>query len=197
MVMPRMPPYAAPGNGSYMVRLPRVPFYFWVVGSVMVVGPGSLVALAAGSGPDPLKAVLLLGGFSLLLLSPLACLFWLRDHDRARITGRVVLAVDDDGIYLNGPGRRIGWPEVAEVVLFSKLPPHGGEDGAWDHRVVVLKRKPDGGLPQPIARRPLDPSGWGEVVALCDSRLRLADLAAAVHAYAPNVPVWDAGGVRW
>jgi len=34
------------------------------------------------------------------------------------------------------------------------------------------------------------------VVALCDARLRLSDLATAVHEHAPNVPVWDAGGVR-
>jgi hypothetical protein len=192
--MPRMPPYVAAGDGSYVVRLPRVPFYFWVVGAIMVTGPGSLVALAAGAGPDPLKAVLLLGGFSLLLLSPLACLFWIRDQGRARMAGRVVLAVDDAGIYLNGPPRRIGWPRVAEVVLFSQ--PHGDEAGNWDHRVVVLERGPDGSFPQPLARRPLDPSGWGQVVALCDARLRLADLATAVHEHAPNVPVWDAGGVR-
>lgn len=189
-----MPPYVAAGDGSYAVRLPRVPFYFWVVGAIMVTGPGSLVALAAGGGPDPLKAVLLLGGFSLLLLSPLACLFWIRDQGRARMAGRVVLAVDDAGIYLNGPPRRIGWPRVAEVVLFSQ--PHGDEAGNWDHRVVVLERGPDGSFPQPLARRPLDPSGWGQVVALCDARLRLADLATAVHEHAPNVPVWDAGGVR-
>jgi hypothetical protein len=192
--MPRMPPYVAAGDGSYIVRLPRVPFYFWVVGAIMVTGPGSLVALAAGGGPDPLKAVLLLGGFSLLLLSPLACLSWIRDQGRTRITGRVVLAVDDAGIYLNGLPRRIGWPQVAEVVLFSTR--HGNADGAWDHRVVVLERGPDGGFPEPIIRRPLDPSRWGRMVPLCDARLRLADLAAAVHEHAPNVPVWDAGGVR-
>jgi hypothetical protein len=188
-----MPPYAAAGTG-YVVRLPRVPFYFWVIGAIMVTGPGALVAMAAGAGPDPLKAVLLLGGFSLLLMSPLACLSWIRDQDRGRTTGRVVLAVDDAGIYLNGLPRRIGWPQVAEVVLFSKQ--HGHADGVWDHRVVVLEREPDGSFPRPVARRPLDPSGWGQMVALCDARLRLADLAAAVHAHAPNVPVWDAGGVR-
>jgi len=194
MVMPRVPPYVAAGTGCYVVRLPRVPFYFWVVGAIMVTGPGLLVALVAVSAPDPLKAVLLLGGFSLLLMSPLACLFWIRDQDRGRITGRVVLAVDDAGIYLNGLPRRIGWPQVAEVVLFSTK--HGNVDGAWDHRVVVLERGPDGGFPEPVIRRPLDPSDWGRVVALCDARLRLADLAAAVHEHAPNVPVWDAGGVR-
>ena len=80
------------------------------------------------------------------------------------------------------------------MVLFSK--PHSDEAGDWDHQVVVLERGPDGSFPQPLVRRPLDPSGWGKVVALCDARLRLADLAAAVHAHAPNVPVWDAGGVR-
>jgi hypothetical protein len=40
------------------------------------------------------------------------------------------------------------------------------------------------------------PDQWGAVVDLHDEKLRLGELAAAVHTYAPGLPVWDAGEVR-
>jgi hypothetical protein len=40
------------------------------------------------------------------------------------------------------------------------------------------------------------PDQWGAVVDLHNEKLRLRQLAAAVHAYAPGLPVWDAGKIK-
>jgi hypothetical protein len=47
-----------------------------------------------------------------------------------------------------------------------------------------------------VALRVSSLARWGAVVDLHNEKLRLGQLAAAVHAYAPGMPVWDAGKVK-
>jgi hypothetical protein len=114
-------------------------------------------------------------------------------RDRAAVVGQVLLGVGDAGIYLADPPRHLPWAEVAGLVAFRSSP--DDDDGEWLSRLVVVRPGEDC-LPGAVVRQLSSPDGWGAVVELHDEKLRLRDLAAAVHACAPGLPVWDAGRVE-
>ena len=116
-------------------------------------------------------------------------------NDRAAVAGQVLLVVGDAGVYLAGPPRYIPWSEVAGLVAFRTWQDDDGDSGKWLSRLVVVRPGEDC-LPGAVARQLSCPDQWGSVVELHDEKLRLRDLAAAVHAYAPALPVWDAGEIK-
>jgi hypothetical protein len=123
-------------------------------------------------------------------------MIWIaRDNwkDRAAVVGQVLLVVGDAGVYLADPSRHIPWSEVAGLVAFRTCP--DGDSDTWLSRLVVVRPGEDC-LPGAVARQLSGPDQWGAVVELHDEKLRLRDLAAAVHAYAPALPVWDAGAIK-
>lgn len=145
---------------------------------------------------------------AVVVLTALVLMGWpllMRYDPGPRAADPVLLAVDDGGIYLQvrdprgayftGRSERVGWPQVAEVVVFhvyncSRAP------GRWEPRLIVVTRAADGSPAEPPVQRLGHPYHWPdrtEMANLSDTRLRLPPLAAAVHAYAPSVPVWDAG----
>jgi hypothetical protein len=116
--------------------------------------------------------------------------------ERAAVAGQVLLVAGDAGVYLADPPRHIPWAEVAGLVAFrTLLEDDDGDSGEWLSRLVVVRPGEDC-LPGAVARQLSGPDEWGAVVELHDEKLRLRDLAAAVHACAPGLPVWDAGRVE-
>ena len=113
--------------------------------------------------------------------------------DRAAVVGQVLLVVGDAGVYLADPPRHIPWSEVAGLVAFRTC--QDGDSDTWLSRLVVVRPGEDC-LPGAVARQLSGPDQWGAVVELHDEKLRLRDLAAAVHVYAPALPVWDAGAIK-
>jgi hypothetical protein len=133
--------------------------------------------------------------FGLFFLLAVACgISMLRE--RAAVKNQVLLAVDEGGVYLAGPPRRVPWREAAGLVAFRTW--QDGEDGdagKWLARLVVVRPGEDC-LPGAVARRRSSPDQWGAVVELHDEKVRLGELAAAVHTYAAGLPVWDAGQIK-
>jgi hypothetical protein len=115
--------------------------------------------------------------------------------ERAAVKDQVLLAVDEGGVYLADPPRRIPWAEAAGLVAFSTWDDDAGDTGKWLARLVVVRPGEDC-LPGAAERRLSGPDQWGAVVGLHDEKLKLGGLTAAVHAYAPGLPVWDAGEIK-
>jgi hypothetical protein len=116
--------------------------------------------------------------------------------ERAAVAGQVLLAVGDAGLYLAGPPRQIPWAEVAGLVAFrTRQEDDDGDSGKRLSRLVVVRPGEDC-TPGAVTRRLSSPDQWGAVVELHDEKLRLGDLAAAVHTCAPGLPVWDAGEIK-
>jgi len=116
--------------------------------------------------------------------------------ERAAVLDQVLMAVDEGGIYLADPPRRIPWREAAGLVAFrSWQDGDDGDGGKWLSRLVVVRPGQDC-LPGAVALRVSSPDRWGLVVDLHDEKLRVGELATAVRTYAPGLPVWDAGKVR-
>jgi hypothetical protein len=117
-------------------------------------------------------------------------------RDRAVIVGQVLMAVGDAGIYLTEPPQCIPWPEVAGLVVFRTWQDGDDSDsGKWLSRMAVVPGGEDfqhgAG-----ARRLSSPDQCGVTVDLHDEKVRLGELADAVHTYAPGLPVWDAGKIK-
>jgi len=86
---------------------------FWL-GTIIFVSafPGSLLTLATIGylhGYPSVAEVIYFGLFFLLAV-PVGIDMW---KDRAAVAGQVLLAVDEGGVYLADPPRRIPWGEVA------------------------------------------------------------------------------------
>jgi hypothetical protein len=62
-------------------------------------------------------------------------------------------------------------------------------------RLAVVRGGEDCG-PSAVARRLPSPDRWAAAVDLRDEKVRLGELAAAVHTCAPGLPVWGAGKVK-
>jgi hypothetical protein len=157
--------------------------------------PATLLTLASvgyAAGYSSVAEVIYFGLF--LLLAVPCCISMLRE--RAAVLGQVLLAVEEGGIYLADPPRRIPWPEALGLVAFRTRPDSDdGDPGPWQSRLVVVRPGQDC-LPGVAALSLSRPDQWGAVVDLHDEKLRLGELAAALHTYAPGLPVWDAGEVR-
>jgi hypothetical protein len=116
--------------------------------------------------------------------------------ERAAVKDQILLAVDEGGVYLAGPPRRIPWREAAGLVAFRAWQDgEDGDGGKWLARLVVVRPGEDC-LPGAMARRRSSPDQWGAVVELHDEKVRIGELAAAVHTYAAGLPVWDAGQIK-
>jgi hypothetical protein len=168
---------------------------FWLGSIIFVYAfPGSLLTLVTVGylhGYPSVAEVIYFGLFFLLAV-PVGYWMW---KERAAVAGQVLLAVDEDGVYLAGPPRRIPWREVAGLVAFRAEGEDDSGDPAWRPRLVVVLPG-EACLPGAVALRVSSPDQWGAVVDLHNEKLRLRKLATAVHAYAPGVPVWDAGKIK-
>jgi hypothetical protein len=168
---------------------------FWLGSIIFVYAlPGSLLTLVTigyVTGYPSVAEVIYFGLFFLLAV-PCGIDMW---KDRAAVAGQVLLAVDEGGVYLAGPPRRIPWGEVAGLVAFHIVAEDDAGDLVWRPRLVVVRPGEDC-LPGAVAPRVSSPDQWGAVVDLHNEKLRLRKLATAVHAYAPGLPVWDAGKIR-
>jgi hypothetical protein len=168
---------------------------FWLGVIIFVYAfPGSLLTLVTIGylhGYPSVAEVIYFGLFFLLAV-PCGIDMW---KDRAAVAGQVLLAVDEGGVYLAGPPRRIPWGEVAGLVAFRIVAEDDAGDLVWRPRLVVVRPGEDC-LPGAVAPRVSSPDQWGAVVDLHNEKLRLRQLAAAVHAYAPGLPVWDAGKIK-
>ena len=128
------------------------------------------------------------------LLMAAGSIFVLRDH--TAIVGQVLMVVGDAGICLAEPPRCIPWPEVAGLVVFRTW--HDGDDagsGKWLSRLAVVPGGEDI-KPGAVAPRLSSPDLRGVTVDLHEEKVRLGELTAAVHTYAPGLPVWDAGKIK-
>jgi hypothetical protein len=168
---------------------------FWLGSIIFVYAfPGSLLTLVTVGYLHGYPSVAEVIYFGLFFLLAVPCGYWMW-KERAAVAGRVLLAVDEDGVYLAGPPRRIPWREVAGLVAFRAEGEDDSGDPAWRPRLVVVRPGEDC-LPGAVALRVSSPDQWGAVVDLHNEKLRLRKLATAVHAYAPGVPVWDAGKIK-
>jgi hypothetical protein len=168
---------------------------FWLGSIIFVYAfPGSLLTLVTIGYLNGYPSVAEVIYFGLFFLLAVPCGYWMW-QERAAVAGQVLLAVDEGGVYLAGPPRRIPWREVAGLVAFRAVGDGDDGDPEWRLRLVVVRPGQDC-LPGAVALRVSSPDRWGAVVDLHDEKLRLGKLAAAVHAYAPGVPVWDAGKIK-
>jgi hypothetical protein len=168
---------------------------FWLGAIIFVYAfPGSLLTLVTIGYLHGYPSVAEVIYFGLFFLLALPCGYWMW-QERAAVAGRVLLAIDEDGLYLTGPPRRIPWHEVAGLVAFRMVGEDDAGDLVWRPRLVVVRPGADC-LPGAVALRVSSPDQWGAVVDLHNEKLRLGKLAAAVHAYAPGLPVWDAGKIK-
>jgi hypothetical protein len=168
---------------------------FWLGAIIFVCAfPGSLLTLVTIGYLNGYPSVAEVIYFGLFFLLAVPCGYWMW-KERAAVAGRVLLAVDEDGVYLAGPSRRIPWREVAGLVAFRIVAEDDAGDLVWRPRLVVVRPGADC-LPGAVALRVSSPDRWGAVVDLHNEKLRLRKLAAAVHAYAPGLPVWDAGKIK-
>ena len=185
----REPDY--PATAGYVLRRRE---RFWLGSIIFVYAlPGSLLTLVTigyATGYPSVAEVIYFGLFFLLAV-PCGIDMW---KDRAAVAGQVLLAVDEGGVYLAGPPRRIPWGEVAGLVAFHIVAEDDAGDLVWRPRLVVVRPGEDC-LPGAVAPRVSSPDQWGAVVDLHNEKLRLRKLATAVHAYAPGLPVWDAGKI--
>jgi len=212
--MPRLrnPAYVPIGACRYRLRQrPRQSRLAWSAypaGGLLIVF--LLVVRSSSSGTlgrihHDLPAWLPLAAVLLTLLVLMGWPLLMRYDTAPRAADPVLLAVDDGGIYLQvrdlhggyftGQSERVGWPQVAEVVVFHVYN-HSRAPGRWEPRLIVVTRAAGGSPAEPSAQRPGHPWHWPqrtEMANLSDTRLRLRRLAAAVHAYAPTVPVRDVG----
>jgi hypothetical protein len=156
--------------------------------------PGSLLTLVTIGYMHGYPSVAEVIYFGLFFLLAVPCGFWMW-KERAAVAGQVLLAVDEGGVHLADPSRRIPWGEVAGLVAFRAVGNGGDGDPEWLSRLVVVRPGGDC-LPGAVALRVSSPDQWGAVVDLHNEKLGLGKLAAAVHAYAPGLPVWDAGKVK-
>jgi hypothetical protein len=168
---------------------------FWLGSIIFVYAlPGSLLTLVTIGYLHGYPSVAEVIYFGLFFLLAVPCGYWMW-QERAAVAGQVLLAVDEGGVYLAGPPRRIPWREVAGLVAFRAVGDGDDGDPEWRSRLVVVRPGQDC-LPGAVALRVSSPDRWGAVVDLHGEKLRLGKLAAAVHAYAPGVPVWDAGKIK-
>jgi len=183
----------SPATAAYVLRRRE---RSWLGTIIFVYAfPGSLLTLATVgyvTGVSSVAEVIYFGLFFLLAV-PVGIDMW---KDRAAVAGQVLLAVDEGGVYLAGPPRQIPWGGVAGLVAFrSWQDGKDGDGGKWLSRLAVV-RPGEECLPAAVALRVSSPDQWGTVVDLHDEKLRLGQLATAVHIYAPGLPVWDAGKVK-
>jgi len=182
-----------PGPTRYVLRR-RERSSLWAI-FFMVAFPVPFLTMAVYGWVIRYSSVVEVIYFGLFFLGMIWCG---RDtwKDRAAVAGQVLLAVGDAGVYLGDPPRLIPWAEVAGLVMFRTLPEdHDGDSAEWLSRLAVV-RPGEECLPGAVARQLSSPDQWGAVVELHDEKLRLRALAEAVHAYAPGLPVWDAGRIE-
>jgi hypothetical protein len=182
-----------PGPTRYVLRR-RERSWFWAI-IVAIAFPVPFLTLAIYGWVTRYSSVAEVIYFGLFFLLMVWCSHEMT-KERAAVAGQVLLVVGDAGVYLADPPRHIPWAEVAGLVAFRTLPEDDdGDSGEWLSRLVVVRPGEDC-LPGAVARQLSSPDEWGAVVELHDEKLRLRDLAAAVHACAPGLPVWDAGRVE-
>jgi hypothetical protein len=182
-----------PGPARYVLRR-RERFSLWAI-FFLVAFPVPFLTMAVYGWVIGYSSVVEVIYFGLFFLGMIWCG---RDNwkERAAVAGQVLLVVGDAGVYLADPPRYIPWSEVAGLVAFRTWQDdHDGDSGNWLSRLVVVRPGEDC-LPGALTRQLSSPDQWGAVVELHDEKLRLRDLAAAVHAYAPGLPVWDAGKIK-
>jgi hypothetical protein len=181
-----------PGTTGYVLRRRE---RFWLGSIIFVFAlPGSLLTLVTVGylhGYPSVAEVIYFGLFFLLAV-PVGIDMW---KDRSAAAGQVLLAVDEGGVYLADPPRRIPWGEIAGLVAFRIVAEDDAGDLVWRPRLVVVRPGEDC-LPGAVALRVSSPDQWGAVVDLHNEKLRLRKLAVAMHAYAPGLPVWDAGKIK-
>jgi hypothetical protein len=182
-----------PGPTRYVLRQ-RERFWFWtcIVAFAFPVPFLTLATFGWVTGYSSVAEVIYFGLFFLLMVG--CGIGMLRE--RAAVAGQVLLVAGDAGVYLADPPRHIPWAEVAGLVAFRTWQDgDDGDAGKWLSRLVVVRPGEDC-LPGAVARQLSSPDRWGAVAELRNEKLRLRDLAAAVHTCAPGLPVWDAGQIK-
>jgi hypothetical protein len=146
-------------------------------------GPLEAVWLAWGGTP----LIFAVGLPVLLLVGAITALEERREDD----ADDVLLTVSDAGIYLGGEQpRTIPWQEIRGV---CRLEQHETEE-TWEPRLVVMLVDGDS---LPRSTKAWGPScPWPGTHDLLSRPLPYADLAAAVAARAPHVPVTNLGRVE-
>ena len=135
----REPDY--PATAGYVLRRRE---RFWLGSIIFVYAfPGSLLTLVTIGYLTGYPSVAEVIYFGLFFLLAVPCGFWMW-KERAAVAGRVLLAVDEGGVYLAGPPRRIPWRETAGLVAFRSW--QDGDDGA-QMAVAPGGRAPRRGLP--------------------------------------------------
>jgi hypothetical protein len=160
-----------PGTIRYVLRR-RDRFGFWTAIFLFALSAALLTvaAVSVATGYTSVAGVWDFLVFGLLIAA--GSIFVLQDH--TAIAGQVLMVVGDAGIYLAEPPRCIPWSEVAGLVVFRTWQDgENGDSGKWLSWMAVV------------------PSGVA--VDLHEEKVRLGELSAAVHTYAPGLPVWDAG----
>jgi hypothetical protein len=183
---------AYPGPIRYVLRR-RERSWLWSI-IFMIAFPVPFLTMAIYGWVIRYSSVVEVITFGVFFLGMVWCA---RDNwkERAAVAGQVLLVVGDAGVYLAGPPRYIPWAEVAGLVTFRTLQEDDGDSAEWLSRLAVVRPGEDC-LPGAVARQLSSPDQWGAVVELHDEKIRLRALAAAVHACAPGLPVWDAGRIE-
>ena len=181
----REPDY--PATAGYVLRRRE---RFWLGSIIFVYAfPGSLLTLVTigyATGYPSVAEVIYFGLF-FLLAAP--CGFWMW-KERAAVAGQVLLAVDEGGVYLAGPPRRIPWREVAGLVAFQSWQDgDDGDGGKWLSRLVVVRPGEDC-VPGTVALRMSSPDRSGAVLDLHDEKLRLGELAMSLAPGRTNFEKW-------
>jgi hypothetical protein len=180
------------GSARYVLRR-RERFWLWAIIFAFAF-PVPFLTLAIYGWVTRYSSVAEVIYFGLFFLLMIWCTLQMW-KERAAVAGQVLLVVGDSGVYLAGPPRHIPWAEVAGLVAFRTFEEgDDGDSGEWLSRLVVV-RPGEHCQPGAVARQLSSPDQWGAVVELHNEKLRLRDLAAAVHARAPGLPVWDAGQI--
>ncbi|MEO3823581.1 hypothetical protein [Actinomadura sp. B10D3] len=184
---------APPADAAYVLRLegtrPIALGLVLSIGLFTVFGAVQSVRALLGSGSG-VYGWLALTLFPLLCIAPGVAIVRRSDREQRRaVPGGVILAVEESGLYLGeAPARRIPWTGIAELVVFRRPI----SDAANAPTLVVVSRK-SGLASVPAERRPHDPREWGTPVDLHLREPKLRKLTTAVHRYAPEIQIWDAG----
>src|SRR5262245_10214958 len=128
MVMPDSPEPIYSGTAGYVLRRRE---RSWLGSIIFVYAlPGSLLTLTTIGYVTGVTSVAEVIYFGLFLLLAAPCGYWMW-KERAAVAGQVMLAVDEGGVYLAGPPRRIPWREVAGLVAFRIVGDGDDGDSQW------------------------------------------------------------------
>jgi hypothetical protein len=169
------------GPESYVVRMPLGWMRFWFL--LVMPMPAYLVLVAYVWNKSPSTGLTgLIATVYFVACGGVA--YWFL-AERRKYPDGVVAAVDEAGVYLGGPPRRIPWSQVDELIVGGLLDP---ESGNWTSFLVAVPRAP--GSRASRRRTVVDPRTLGVAQDLPRS-VDVAALRAVVRRYARRVTVHE------